>query len=70
MPLASIMRVAIVCWSAAMLTAFYSGLMPKTDVTFLAGLLSSALGSFGIDVIKRDPDAQPPTPPRKPPTTS
>ena len=70
MALGNIMKIAVICWSASMLTAYYAKLLPQMDATFMAGLLTSTLGSMGIDVMRREPDAQPPTPPRKPPTTS
>ena len=64
------MKIAVICWSASMLTAYYAKLLPQMDATFMAGLLTSTLGSMGIDVMRREPDPTPPPPSRKPPTTS
>ena len=57
------MKISVVLWTAGLLTAHYAQLLPKMDATFIAGLLTSTLGSLGIDVIRKsdDDDKTPPT---------
>ena len=69
MSLVNAMKITVVVWTAGLLTAYYAQLLPKMDATFIAGLLTSTLGSLGIDVMrKNDDDDQKPQPPRQLPT--
>jgi hypothetical protein len=69
MSLINAMKISVVLWTAGLLTAYYAQLLPKMDATFIAGLLTSTLGSLGIDVIrKNDDDDRAPSTPRQPPT--
>jgi hypothetical protein len=62
------MKVSVVVWTAGLLTAHYAQLLPKMDATFIAGLLTSTLGSLGIDIMRKSDDDDKPTPPIKSPT--
>lgn len=63
MSIINTMKITVVLWTAGLLTAYYAQLLPKMDATFIAGLLTSTLGSLGIDVIRKndDDDKAPPT---------
>lgn len=66
--LTNVMKVSAVVWSASMLTAYYAKILPQMDATFMAGLLTSTLGSLGVDVMrKNDEDKTPPSTPTIPP---
>ncbi len=41
-------KLAVLIWSAAMLTSSYMGFFQKMDPTFIASLLSGTLASYGI----------------------
>jgi len=45
--LASLVRVAVLGWSAALLTLSYMG-GPKADQTFIASVFSASMASFGL----------------------
>ncbi len=62
------MKVSVVVWTAGLLTAHYAQLLPKMDATFIAGLLTSTLGSLGIDIMRKSDDDDKPAPPIKSPT--
>ena len=71
MSLTNFMKVSVVVWSAAMLTAYYAKILPQMDATFMAGLLTSTLGSLGVDVMKKNteedhPPVTKPVTPRSP----
>ena len=69
MSLINAIKISVVLWTAGLLTAYYAQLVPKMDATFIAGLLTSTLGSLGIDVMrKNDDDDQTPPTLRQPPT--
>ena len=69
MSLINVIKISVVVWTAGLLTAYYAQLVPKMDATFIAGLLTSTLGSLGIDVMrKNDDDDQNPRTPRQIPT--
>lgn len=53
MPLINIMKISVVVWTAGLLTAYYAKILPQMDATFIAGLLTSTLGSLGVDVMKK-----------------
>lgn len=65
MSLINAMKISVVVWTAGLLTAYYAQLLPKMDATFIAGLLTSTLGSLGIDVIRKGDDDDR-TPPKAP----
>lgn len=44
-----VVRIFILCWSAALLTLGYAGRLTKMDPTFVAAVFTSTLASFGID---------------------
>ena len=61
--LSSIMRVSTVIWSGVLLTVFYMGGLKELDSTFIAGLFTQSLASFGVTLhqSKKKPDEEPPT---------
>ena len=76
----TVIRVAVLSWSAALLTASYAGLLPKMDPTFIATVFTASAATFGVNTMKKDsekddakPDTQPaitavePTPEPEPP---
>lgn len=77
-----LIRVAILSWSAALLTASYAGLLAKMDPTFIATVFTASAATFGINTLKndkqedakRDPEpaitAVEPTPEPEPPTVA
>jgi hypothetical protein len=67
MSLINAMKVSVVVWTAGLLTAYYAQLLPKMDATFIAGLLTSTLGSLGIDIMRKNDDDDKPATPVKPP---
>ena len=74
-----LIRIAILSWSAALLTASYAGLLAKMDPTFIATVFTASAATFGINTMKkegpedarRDPEpaitAVEPTPEPEPP---
>jgi hypothetical protein len=56
MSLINLMKVGVVVWTASLLTAYYARVLPQMDATFIAGLLTSTLGSLGIDIMKKNDD--------------
>lgn len=46
-------RIAVLIWSAGMLTLGYMGVMNKMDPTFVAAVFTSTLSTFGIDAQRR-----------------
>jgi hypothetical protein len=68
MPLINMMKISIVVWTAGLLTAYYAKLLPQIDATFIAGLLTSTLGSMGVDIMRKQDD-EPTQPAAKPPTS-
>ena len=51
-------RMAVLIWSAGMLTLGYMGVMNKMDPTFVAAVFTSTLSTFGIDAQrKRDEES-------------
>ena len=77
-----LIRVAILSWSAALLTASYAGLLAKMDPTFIATVFTASAATFGINTMKKDGpedakrDSEPaitavePTPEPEPPTVA
>jgi len=74
-----VIRIAILSWSAALLTASYAGMLAKMDPTFIATVFTASAATFGINTMKkegpedarRDPEpaitAVEPTPEPEPP---
>jgi hypothetical protein len=60
-----LIRIAILSWSAALLTASYAGLLAKMDPTFIATVFTASAATFGINTLKNDKqeDARNPEPP-------
>lgn len=59
--MSTIIRITILGWSAALLTASYSGLVAKMDPTFIATVFTAAAATFGVDTLKKgdkDEDAK------------
>lgn len=50
-PIADLVKCAVLVWSATLLTVSYLGIFPqmKMDNTFVASLLTGAMASFGIE---------------------
>jgi hypothetical protein len=48
-----IIRIAILSWSAALLTASYAGLLSKMDPTFIATVFTASAATFGINTMKK-----------------
>ena len=47
--LSAFVRLGVLGWSGALMTASYLGLMPRGDITFVASVFTAALSSFGLD---------------------
>jgi hypothetical protein len=58
--IAELVRLSVLSWSAAMLTASYAGVLPKMDPTFIASIFTGSLAWYGISKVEREPD-KPPT---------
>ena len=48
-----LIRIAILSWSAALLTASYAGLLAKMDPTFIATVFTASAATFGINTMKK-----------------
>ena len=60
--MSTIIRITILGWSAALLTASYSGLVAKMDPTFIATVFTAAAATFGVDTLKKgDKDDEKPS---------
>lgn len=51
-----IIRIAILSWSAALLTASYAGALSKMDPTFIATVFTASAATFGINTMKKGGD--------------
>jgi hypothetical protein len=51
-----IIRIAILSWSAALLTASYAGMLAKMDPTFIATVFTASAATFGINTMKKGGD--------------
>ena len=51
-----VIRVAILSWSAALLTASYAGMLSKMDPTFIATVFTASAATFGINTMKKGDD--------------
>ena len=67
MSVTNIIKISVVVWTAALLTAYYGRVLPQMDATFIAGLLTQTLGSLGLEVMKKK-DEDEKGPPKKAPT--
>ena len=54
--MSTVIRVAILSWSAALLTASYAGLLAKMDPTFIATVFTASAATFGINTMKKGGD--------------
>jgi len=54
--MSTVIRVAILSWSAALLTASYAGLLSKMDPTFIATVFTASAATFGINTMKKGGD--------------
>lgn len=67
MSVTNVIKISVVVWTAALLTAYYGKILPQMDATFIAGLLTQTLGSLGLEVMKKKDEDEKPAP-RKAPT--
>ena len=51
-----LIRICILGWSAALLTASYSGALSKMDPTFIATVFTASAATFGINTMKKGVD--------------
>ena len=51
--MSTVIRVAILSWSAALLTASYAGMLSKMDPTFIATVFTASAATFGINTMKK-----------------
>ena len=68
MSVTNVIKISVVVWTAALLTAYYGKILPQMDATFIAGLLTQTLGSLGLEVMKKDKDEDDKPTSRKAPT--
>jgi len=54
--MSTIVRISVLSWSAALLTASYAGLLAKMDPTFIATVFTAAAATFGVDTLKKSED--------------
>ncbi len=54
--MSQIIRIAILGWSAALLTASYAGALAKMDPTFIATVFTASAATFGINAMKKSGD--------------
>ena len=52
----TIIRIAILSWSAALLTASYGGILQKFDPTFIATVFTACAATFGVNTMKKGGD--------------
>jgi hypothetical protein len=63
-----LIRIIILGWSAALLTASYAGALSKMDPTFIATVFTASAATFGINTMKKsgeDDDEKKETPKRE-----
>ena len=53
-----VIRIAILSWSAALLTASYAGMLSKMDPTFIATVFTASAATFGINTMKKGGDEE------------
>jgi hypothetical protein len=49
----TVIRLAILGWSATLLTLNYMDYLKKMDATFIASVFTSALATFGVDAANK-----------------
>jgi hypothetical protein len=54
--MSTVIRIAILGWSAALLTASYAGALAKMDPTFIATVFTASAATFGINTMKKGGD--------------
>jgi hypothetical protein len=54
--MSQIIRIAILGWSAALLTASYACALAKMDPTFIATVFTASAATFGINTMKKGGD--------------
>jgi len=54
--MSTLIRIAILSWSAALLTASYAGALAKMDPTFIATVFTASAATFGINTMKKGGD--------------
>ena len=54
--MSTVIRIAILGWSAALLTASYAGALSKMDPTFIATVFTASAATFGINTMKKGGD--------------
>ncbi len=59
--LSEIVKVAVLGWSAALLTLSYMGFFQKMDPTFIASVFSGSLAGYGISKATESRSAKKPT---------
>ena len=65
----TLIRILILSWSAALLTASYAGALSKMDPTFIATVFTASAATFGINTMKKggdDDDDERPAPAPEP----
>jgi len=67
--MSTIVRITVLSWSAALLTASYAGLLAKMDPTFIATVFTAAAATFGVDTLKKGDDKDGDQPRREPEIT-
>lgn len=50
----TIIRVTVLSWAAALLTASYAGMLPKMDPTFIATVFTASAATFGVNTMKKE----------------
>lgn len=68
--MSTIVRISVLSWSAALLTASYAGLLSKMDPTFIATVFTAAAATFGVDTLKKDEKKDDARPDSVPATTA
>ena len=68
--MSTIVRITVLSWSAALLTASYAGLLAKMDPTFIATVFTAAAATFGVDTLKKGDDKDGDQPRREPEVSS
>ena len=54
--MSTLIRILILSWSAALLTASYAGALSKMDPTFIATVFTASAATFGINTMKKGDD--------------
>jgi len=54
--MSTLIRIMILSWSAALLTASYAGALSKMDPTFIATVFTASAATFGINTMKKGGD--------------